>query len=491
MAYAEYAMEDFFITADWVLPITSAPIERGGVIVRAGVIEAIGTVEALRESSGGVDGSLREIDLGRAALMPGLVNTHAHLELTGLRGFLEETDFFAWIRKLTDTKYERLDADDILLASRWGVAEATRAGVTTIGDICDFGVSVRALADGGLRGVVFQEVFGPDPAQAAPSIAGLEAKLAQLELVDAPRLAVGVSPHAPYTVSPELFQLVTALALESRLPMAIHTAESRAELDFVRHGKGPFADYLASREIEVLGRDCSTVEWLDNLGVLAAQPLLVHAVYCDRDDLRRVADSGSKIAHCPKANAKLRHGVAPWREMRESVVVVGLGSDGVICNNSLDLFEEARFAALMDRARIVDTSSPDPEVPDAAAILRMMTLGGAEALGLAERVGSLDPGKAADLCAVDLSTAAAGPVHDVETAVVWSASARDVVLTVVDGEILWDGERYARWDLDVLGRSAGELPEKLRRRIEGRDAARREIPKASEAVAQNAKTQML
>ncbi|HLU47794.1 MAG TPA: amidohydrolase family protein, partial [Planctomycetota bacterium] len=381
------------------------------------------------------------------------VDVHTHLELTVLRGSLEETDFFRWIRRLTRTKYEILDRDDLLVSALAGCLEATRAGVTTVGEVCDLGVAREALELAGLRAVLFQEVFGPDPAKAQESLAGLRESLAlHREALRSNRITLGVSPHAPYTVSAPLFQAVTRLALEERLPMTTHAAESRAERDFVRDGTGPFARFLESRGIDREPPGCSTIAWLDELGCLEAKPLLVHAIQCDAEDLRRIVESGSAVAHCPKSNAKLGHGIAPFGELRSAGATVGLGSDSVASNNSLDLLEEARFAALIARGRCASNGCSDP-LPTPRDILRLATLDGARALGLDAEIGSLEVGKRADLIAVDLAAPNVAPVHDPEAAVAWSACAANVVFTAVEGEILFERDRYFRLSTkDILER---------------------------------------
>ncbi len=443
--------ENLLITADWVLPVSSAALRDGAVEVRDGRIHSVGAAaELLGESE-----AERRIDLGAAALLPGLVNTHAHLELTALRGFLEEPDFFGWIRRLTETKYETLDEEDLLCSARLGVLEAVRAGVTTIGDIADAGVSLSALSEGGLRAVLYQEVFGPDPAQAEESLLGLLDKLESHQAAGAERVTIGISPHAPYTVSGRLFKLLSELALKEGYPVSVHAAESPAEGEFVRMAQGPFAEYLRSRGIAVEPLGVSTISYFDELGLLATAPLLAHCIDCSADDLRRIAASGSSIAHCPKSNAKLAHGVAPLGAMLEAGARVGLGSDGVVCNNTCDLLEEARFAALLQRAGRKSVCG------EAGDFLRLMTLGGAEALGLADSIGSLEAGKLADLCAVDLAAPHFQPVIDVEAAVLYSASARDIVLTVVEGEVLYDGKALGRMDPGSLEEPLARIRGKL------------------------------
>ncbi len=443
--------ENLLITADWILPISGAPLEGGAVDVREGRIHAVGSARELLPAAE----ESRRIDLGQAALLPGLVNTHAHLELTALRGFLEEDDFFSWIRKLTDTKYGRLDEEDLLCSARLGVIEATRAGITTIADIADAGVSLAALVEGGLRSVLYQEVFGPDPDQAEASLEGLKEKLAAHEAARTQRVSIGISPHAPYTVSRRLFEMVAEFALSGGYPVSVHAAESAAEAAFVQKAEGPFADYLRSRDIEVKPLGESTIRFLEETGLLETSPLLAHCIDCSEEDLRIVAGSGSAIAHCPKSNAKLGHGTAPLAAMLREGARVGLGSDGVVCNNTCDLLEEARFGALLQRA------GGEEDILGAGDFLRLATLGGAAALGLDGDIGSIEEGKLADLCAVNLDSPHLAPVLDVEAAVLWSASARDVILTVVEGEVLYDGRELRRLDEAFLSEPLETIREKL------------------------------
>jgi 5-methylthioadenosine/S-adenosylhomocysteine deaminase len=174
--------------------------------------------------------------------------------------------------------------------------------------------------------------------------------------------------------------------------------------------------------------------YLHQLGVLEAAPLLIHGVTIDEADLSLLAGTGARLAHCPKSNAKFGHGVADLHSWQSRGLAVGLGTDSVVSNNSLDLLDEARFCTLLHRAH-----RATPAWPEAAQILRLLTIDGARALHLADQIGSLEPGKRADLIAVDLSKPQTIPVHDPVTTIIFSASARDVVLTMVDGQTLYDG----------------------------------------------------
>ena len=267
-------------------------------------------------------------------------------------------------------------------------------------------------------------------------MAGLRERVAPMRARETDLVAVGVSPHAPYSVSDPLFEAVAAYARAEGLPVAVHTAESAAEDALVREGAGPFADGLRRRGIATPARAPTTVALLARTGILALRPLLIHAVRLHGDDVRRIADAGAAIAHCPIANARLGHGIAPVAALDAAGVTVGLGTDSVAANNRLDLLEEARAAQLFQRTRDGDGTIFPPH-----RLLRMLTLDGARALGFGDRTGSLDVGKDADLCAVSFASPHVRPVHDPLAALVLAARASDVVLAAVRGRILYrDGE---------------------------------------------------
>jgi 5-methylthioadenosine/S-adenosylhomocysteine deaminase len=338
-----------------------------------------------------------------------------------------------------------MTADDLIDSARLGALEALRAGVTTCADTCDSGAALDALIEAGLGGTVYQEIFGPSPEQAIDSMRKLEEKVAALEERRGVNgmVRVGVSPHAPYTVSAALFERVTEFALATNRPVAIHAAESEPEELLVRSGKGYFAERLAGRGIHWETPGTSTIEYLKCIGVLDSKPLLIHAVRATDDDLESVFASGSSIVHCPKSNAKFGHGVARVADMRRRGIPVGLGTDSVASNNVCDLLDEGRVAVFAARA-----VGCDPEALTARDAIRMATLDGARALGVNSEIGSLEPGKRADLCCVSLSGLHASPVYDVETALVFSTSRHDVTMTMAAGRILHDASGGSECGLD-------------------------------------------
>lgn len=410
--------------AEWVLPVSAPPIRHGSVCVADGRIAWVGP------RTGAPPGEDEE--LGEVILMPGLVNAHCHLELTGMRGFLEDLDFGRWITRLTAAKRAVYTPESLLDAARFGVEEGIRAGITTYADTCDSGVGLVAMRDACVRGIMYQEVFGPDPAQCGESMAGLRDKMKRHLADQTMCVRAGISPHAPYTVSDALFRAATEYALAERLPMAIHIAEGELEQELVTRGSGLFARGLERRGIPVQPRGESPVRMLRQLGVLRARPLLIHCVRTDPNDVAAIAEARCGVAHCPVSNAKLGHGIAPLTEWLGARVAVGLGSDSMASNNRMDVLEEARLAALMQRARFGSHS-----LIDAATAVELATIGGARALGLDADIGSIEVGKAADLAAFHV--AARRPVQHPADAVVYAITGAHAEFVCVAGRVLMRG----------------------------------------------------
>ena len=416
--------------ARWVLPISAPPIENGTVAVDDRRIAWVGP-RAQRPNGD-------HVDLGDALLMPGLVNTHCHLELTAMRGFLEDLDFPQWILRLNGVKRAVLDRERMLDAARLGLVEGVRHGITTYADTCDSGVAFDAMLEAGVRGIMYQEVFGPDPAQCDASLADLQRKIDVMRPRQTPLVRVGVSPHAPYTVSDVLYAAVARYAASAALEIAVHIAESEAERELVVDADGIFARGLRKRGIDVQRRARTSIELLRRTGILGRRPLLIHCVRLDDADIADVAHSRSPIAHCPISNAKLGHGTARLLEFLDAGIVVGIGSDSVASNNRMDILAESRAAILSQRARV-----GRHDVVCARDALALATLGGARALGLADEIGTLEAGKSADLAAFPLD-AHALPVHDPESAAVFALPGTPASLVVVAGrELVTDGKLLA------------------------------------------------
>ena len=417
--------------ARWVLPVSAPPIADGAIAVTGEKIVSVGTSSSLLAQFP----EAATLDLGESAIIPGLINAHSHLELTAMRGFLEdETDFFAWLRKLTRARLERMTADDLRVSASWGACEAARAGVTCVADASDAALqSMNALDDVGLRGIVFQESFGPDPRLAQENFEKLTEKISGLRERETSLVNVGVSPHAPYTVCSQQLQMISRFALDEKLPVMMHAAETEMEVELLGQGKGPFAEGLKSRGIEWRAPGVSTIQYLLEVGLLETRPLLAHCIHVDEVDLDTIKQTATRVAHCPKSNVKLGHGVAPFHSMIQKGIDVGLGSDSVVSNNTCDLLEEARFALLLARSR----GSCDLNCDD---VLRVATLGGADSLGLTGKVGELKEGLQADFAVVSLAGGHQVPSYGPAETLIFASSGRDVTMTVVAGrEVFRDG----------------------------------------------------
>ena len=438
--------------ARWVVPVSAPPIENGAVAVEGPRIVGVGG----RYEIVGRFPESRVENLGEAIILPGLINTHTHLELTAMRGYLEqeETDFFAWLRKLTHARLKLLTADDLQVSATWGACEAVRAGITCVGDASDSAMtSMEALREVGMRGVVYQESFGPDPKLAQENFSNLEEKVQRLRAFENELVRLGVSPHAPYTVCGPQLELIAKLASDKQLPLMMHAAESEAEDLFVREGCGTFAEGLARRSIEWNTPRMSTISYLNQVGILGTRPLLAHCIRVDDADIEMIRDTGARIAHCPKSNAKLGHGRAPFAKFIEAGISVGLGSDSVASNNTCDMLEEARFAALLSR------SANHPISAD--QVLKSATIGGAACFDM--DIGQLTEGFQADLTAVSLTNLHQIPSYDPVATLIFASSGRDVIMTMIAGrEVCRDG-KITGVDQERLHARMNEITEKLNR----------------------------
>lgn len=401
------------LSADWVLPVDAPPIPSGAVAVdERGRIAAVGTAAELGSGE----------RFAGAVILPGLVNAHSHIEYATYAGFGDGMSFAPWIGLHLERK-SKLDLDDMLAIARLGAAECLRSGVTTIGDASFSGAAATACAELGLRAIVYLEVFG------GPEAVETQFLPARTRVEDAfsDRVQLGISPHAPYTATPALY----ATCLQLELPIATHFSESADEAAYLRDGSGAWSA-LAALLVRPLGR--SGIRELAARGLLSGRMTAAHCVTVDDEEIRLLADHGVAVAHCPRSNAMLGCGVAPLRELLATGVRVGIGTDSPASTPSLDMFEELRAAIWAARAR-----GADPGALSASDALELATLGGARALGLEQEIGSLTPGKRADLTVLDLTDSPFAPIEEAAVASVLGGSPQGVIATLVSGE-----ERYRK-----------------------------------------------
>lgn len=444
----------FRIRARWAIQPGRKPIEDAIVECDAGRIVAV------RKWTPGTTYH----DLGDIAVMPGFVNVHSHIEYSLLRGIIEDLSFFPWIRELVSLK-QQIAPEDWLVSAQLGAAEMALSGVTTLGDASDSGASVTAIAATGLRGIVFREIFGIESQPSTPElIETMDRKLGDMvgkiqRLECGARVSVGVSPHAPYTVRADLFRALSTYLQSRGLPQMIHVDESAAEVSWMRHGTGPFAEMYRQRQIPWQPSGTSSWQYLDALGVFKTPTVAVHCVQCAPDDALSMARLGVGVAHCPRSNAKLGAGIAPIRHYLDSGVQVGLGTDSPLTANAMDFFEEMRAMVFQSRLRGIGM----PEF-DARSALDMATRGGAYVLGLESVVGSLAEGLRADLIGIRLDGLHMFPagLDSPEAALVYSGRPNDVAWTMVEGRIVHEHGHFPQLDIGWLRREGIERRTRIR-----------------------------
>jgi 5-methylthioadenosine/S-adenosylhomocysteine deaminase len=420
-------------SADWVLPVDAPPIPGGGVSVHDGRIVAVGPAVKLEGEHEHFDGAI---------IAPGFVNAHSHLEYAAYAGFGDGLPFGPWMGLHIERK-RRLDWDSTLAIARLGAAECLAGGTTTVADVSFTGAGAIAADELGLRAIVHLEVFGAGADELGTRF--VESGL-RIEGALSDRVRLGVSPHAPYTASVELYRA----CLELKLPVATHLSESMSEQEWLLHGTG---DWAVTAEHLLPPPGQTGIRLLAGEGLLRHPLVAAHCVVVDEEEIRLLADGGVAVVHCPRSNALLGCGAAPVTALLDAGIRVGLGTDSPASALSFDVFDEMRAAIWLARAnaRRADSMS-------VGAVLRLATLGSAEALSLEDEIGSLTPGKRADLCIVDLGGSAFDPVDDPVVALVLGGAPEHVCRTIVGGMTT-----YARGETEwrELRRSAAAARERM------------------------------
>ena len=369
------------LTARWIFPVAGPPLERGTVAIRGDRIVAV-------EPRGN---RTPDIDLGNAALIPGLVNAHTHLDLSGLRGRTPPTpDFPLWLKGVI--AHRRTQTPERILAdAQAGLDEALRFGTTLLGDIAADGGTWPMLATAPCRSVVFREMLGLQAHRALP--VWKEAMEWLERHPDAESCWTGLSPHSPYSVHHSLIRAAMGIGI----PSTIHLAETRAELELLDGHGGPFVDFL--REMGVWEADglAPSLDWLLWQAGRSTGPVLIaHGNYLRPD---AAIPAHATIVYCPRTHAAFGQSPHPFREFLKRGIRVALGTDSLASNPDLDILAEARFLHELD-----------PDFPG-GPLLRTATLSGAEALGRDRETGSIEAGKSADLVAVPLPDDEAADPH--------------------------------------------------------------------------------
>lgn len=386
----------------------------------------ISRIEPLHAKPSGMD--VRVIDWGNAMILPGLVNSHTHLELSALSGRIRKpASFVDWLSQVVDERL-KLEPEQLTESVRAGAKAALASGTTLVADISASGLNRRALLPEPIRKTVFEEAVGLAPERTAESIGSVERRIQKAE--PDPLTALGVSPHAPYSASPKVYRELAALALRRGIMMTTHVAETREELEFLESGAGPFKGFLTSLGALPDGwmpPKLDPVPYLEVLGVLEQSPLLAHCNYLDAHSVAIIQRTRSSIAFCPRSHAYFGHENHPVRQCLDSGINVALGTDSLASNNSLSMIDEMRF---LHRTR------RDLKCEE---IFRMATLNGATALNLGRVVGRLRRGYWADMTVLALPDGAGG--RNLLAQVLEGAG--ECIATIVRGEIAWQSGGHA------------------------------------------------
>lgn len=411
---------DLQINARWIIPIEPAGVvlERHAVIIAAGKIRAVTPQDAAARDFA----PARTVDLPEHVLIPGLINLHAHCAMNLMRGIADDLPLMRWLQEAiwpTESRHanRHFVRDGTLLAA----AEMLRGGITTCNDMYFHPeAAAEAFDQAGMRAVIGITVLDfPTPYASDADDYFRKGLAARDAWRHHPRLAFALAPHAPYTVSDASLQRAASLAAELDTILHIHVHETQQEI----------ADALAQHGTRPLQR-------LASLGLLGNGFVGVHAVHLDDTDIELLSLHGCSVAHCPTSNMKLASGASPIPRLLARGINVGLGTDGAASNNRLDLFQEMRHASLLAKVTQLDATA----IP-AHTALHMATLGGARALGLDTRIGSIMPGKEADLCAVTLDALETRPCYDPASHLVYAAGREHVTHVWVGGEIRVDKGR--------------------------------------------------
>jgi len=420
---------DCVIDARWVIPVEPGPevLANHSVVLKNGMIEAVLPTSEIEPRYA----PLRQVSLPRHVLIPGLVNLHTHAAMSLMRGLADDLPLMTWLKHhIWPAEVKHVSPDFVYDGTLLACAEMLAGGITCFSDMYYFPESSAraALACGmraaiGLIAIDFPTKYASDPDDYLAK--GLAVRDA---FRDQPLLSFCMAPHAPYTVSDRLFGRILTMADELDLPIHIHLHETREEIET------SIAQYKAR-----------PLERLRALGIVGPRLIAVHGVHLNGAELDMLAKFGCSVAHCPSSNLKLASGFAPVASMLSQAVNVGLGTDGAASNNRLDLIQEMRTAALLAKA-----VSGNPEAMPSYQALRAATINGARALGIDAVTGSIEPGKAADLCALSVSGPELTPQYNLLSQLVYAAGRENVTHVWVAGRLLIDAGAFTTIDVGDL-----------------------------------------
>ena len=416
---------DLLITNGTVLTMDegNTVIPQGAVAVAADTIVALGPADGFDLGK-----ATRVIDAGGGVIMPGLVNTHTHAAMTCFRGLADGLPLMNWLNDYIFPAEAKMDAQQVYLGTQLACAEMMLSGTTCFCDMYLYeGAVANAAKASGMRAVVGEVLYDFDSPNYGPIDAGF--KYTQ-DLIDQwrddPLITIAVEPHSPYLCAPELLQQANTIAQTNKVPLVIHVAETKNEVEQIQKKFG-----------------YTPVGFLDNIGVLSPRLLACHCVALSAEDIDLLRQHDVKVAHNPESNMKLASGIAPVPQLHEAGICVALGTDGCASNNNLDLWGEMETAAKLHKVNTLD-----PTVMDAATVLRMGTIDGARALGLDHLIGSLECSKKADIIVVDLQQPHLTPVYNPVSHLIYCAGGGDVDTTIINGRVVMQNRQLQTIEIE-------------------------------------------
>ncbi|MEW6222634.1 MAG: amidohydrolase family protein [Candidatus Hadarchaeota archaeon] len=408
-------------------------IKGGAVVISDGKILSVG--EETKEKADTV------IDASGKVVLPGLINCHTHLAMTLLRGVADDMELMPWLKTTIWPLEKHLTAERVYAGALLGCLEMIKSGTTCFADNYFFmDETANAVEKSGIRGDLSHGIIEHgDPKKRESELRIGEQLVKDWHGKAGGRLTTRFGPHAPYTCSPECLTKVKELAKKHKVGIHIHVAESQDETKQIteKYGKRP-------------------VEHLDSIGFLGPEILAAHCVWLNEKEIKVLHARGVKPVHNPVSNMKIGCGVSPVPEMLKAGIPVALGTDGAASNNSLDMINEMKFAALLNKVHKLD-----PTVMSAYSVLEMATINGAKALRLEKEIGSIEVGKKADIIIVDLHKPHLTPAHNVVSHLVYSAVGEDVDTTIVDGKILMKGRKVLTLEEENVIEKAQEASDSM------------------------------
>lgn len=374
------------VKANYLIPNPESCIENGAVVINGTKVHRLGVFDEIKSLAK----NEKIVDLGNAVILPGLINTHTHLDLSNLHNRIKPTNNFThWAFQIAGTRMRWKEEDHVSSVEK-GNNLCIESGSTTIADISNTGHSFSVLKKSPLRKVVYREVLNFNPDQAKDVINKIQSELSAF--VADNLLSIGLSPHAPYSVSKELYQAIAQLTKKTGIPVSTHIAETQDEIEFLKKGTGNF--HILLKQLRVLTEKwqppgLAPIQYLKETGILGNHTILIHCNYVTDEEISTIKSSGASVAFCPRSHHYFGHTSHPIQRLLDAGINLGLGTDSLASNDTLSILDEMKFLFL--------NYSISPKT-----LLAIATINGAKALGLESKVGQIKEGFEADLCAIRL-----------------------------------------------------------------------------------------